>query len=208
MGYQDLDLRPPEMQRSTMDHWVVDCPKCHCAQHPKGQIKFDLKFIKSGEYSSLIHALVPELANRFQRLAVGLQHQGEEHKAAHAYTCAAWDCDDCDFDKEASVFRSRAADLYLSGAYTAEIESLVSSAICVDLLRRSGQYYRGADLAEQVLERIEKPADEDEEVLQKVLIFGKEKCQQQDAACYTVGDALGVKLEERRDDLPEEEPPF
>lgn len=208
MGYQDLDLRPPEMQRSTMDYWAVECPECNCAQYPKGEAKHDLKFIQSGEYRSLIHAMVPELANRFQRLAVGLLNQGNDHKAAHAYTCAAWDCDDHAFEKEAKVFRMRAADLHLSGQYTGEIKSLADGAICVDLLRRSEQYYRAEELAKSLLERVEHPADESEETIQKVLIFGKAKSQDRDPACYTVGNALGVMPQEARDDLPEEEPPF
>lgn len=208
MGYQDLDLRPPEMQRSTMDHWAIECPECNCAQYPSDETKYDLNFIRSGEYRSLLHAMVPELANRFQRLAVGLLHQGEKSRAAYAHTCAAWDCDDHYFEKEAIVFRMRAADLYLSGKYTTEIESPTNGAICVDLLRRSGQYYRAEELARMLLERVNKPKDENEEVLQKVLIFGKAKCQARDAVCYTLGDALGVKPEEAREDWPEEEPPF
>ena len=27
-GSPDLDLRPPEMQRSTMGQWIQQCPKC------------------------------------------------------------------------------------------------------------------------------------------------------------------------------------
>ena len=27
-GYPDLDLRPPEMQRSTMHVWIQECPHC------------------------------------------------------------------------------------------------------------------------------------------------------------------------------------
>ena len=27
-GPQDLDLRPPEMERSTMAYWVQECPDC------------------------------------------------------------------------------------------------------------------------------------------------------------------------------------
>ena len=28
MGSPDLDLRPPEMQRSTMEWWLQECPAC------------------------------------------------------------------------------------------------------------------------------------------------------------------------------------
>ena len=53
MGSPDLDLRPPEMQRSTMDSWVHECPGCGYAS-----VDFDLKpsvtreFIESESYQS------------------------------------------------------------------------------------------------------------------------------------------------------------
>ena len=36
MGYPDLDLRPAEMQRSTMNTWILECPHCGYAAHDLG----------------------------------------------------------------------------------------------------------------------------------------------------------------------------
>ena len=111
LGSPDLDLRPAEMQRSTMEFWVVECPECRFVQYPSDATPVDMDFIRSGEYRSLIHALIPETANRFQRLAVSLLQSGQKKsEAAEAYTRAAWDCEDQGYEKEAVLFRERAAD--------------------------------------------------------------------------------------------------
>jgi hypothetical protein len=190
MGYPDLDLREAEMKRSTMHTWITECPECNCVQFPKGKTNFDLSFIQSGEYRSLIHALLPELANRFQRFAVGLLHQGDKDGAAYAYTCAAWDCDDYDFVEPAIAFRMKAADIYLAGDYTAECDKLSTGAQCVDLLRRSKQFFRAAAQADLLMQKLVDPSDGEEDAIKKVLIYQKSICEKGDAGCYTLGAAL------------------
>lgn len=215
LGSPDLDLRPAEMQRSTMEFWVVECPECQCVQMEDEREKFDLDFIRSGEYRALIHALLPKMANRYNRLAVLMLHMGalwdcDDHgysedtyvfrkRAAEAYRYAAWDCDDHGYEKEAVLFRERAADLYLGGRFTAEIESPTDSVICVDLLRRSGQFYRAIEIADATLKRYEVATlDREQAIMKAVLIFQKAKCEANNTDCYTVGDVPGI------DDVPVE----
>lgn len=200
LGSPDLDLRPAEMQRSTMEFWVVECPECRFVQYPSDATPVDMDFIRSGEYRSLIHALIPETANRFQRLAVSLLQSGQKKsEAAEAYTRAAWDCEDQGYEKEAVLFRERAADLYLGGRFTAEIESPTDSVICVDLLRRSGQFYRAIEIADATLKRYEGATlDREQAIMKAVLIFEKAKCEANNTDCYTVGDVPGI------DDVPDE----
>ena len=71
MGSPDLDLRPPEMQRSTMDSWVHECPSCGYAS-----VDFDLKpsvtreFIESESYQSCDgFDFKNPLSKRFYRLS-------------------------------------------------------------------------------------------------------------------------------------------
>ena len=52
-GSPDLDLRPPEMQRSTMPHWVQECPKCgYVACVISDKCPVSAEFLKSEEYLS------------------------------------------------------------------------------------------------------------------------------------------------------------
>ncbi len=51
MGAPDLDLRPAEMQRSTMHLWVVECPHCgYVANDLSNQLKISEDFLKTDKY--------------------------------------------------------------------------------------------------------------------------------------------------------------
>ena len=52
-GYPDLDLRPPEMQRSTMNVWIQECPHCgYVAGKLTDELQIPKEFLKSDEYNS------------------------------------------------------------------------------------------------------------------------------------------------------------
>ena len=191
MGYPDLDLRPAPMRRDTMKFWVIECPECRCVQKADGREKVDLEFIRSGEYRALIHALLPDTANRYHRLAVLMVHMGKHNEAAEAYRCAAWDCDDHGYDREAFRFRERAADQYLPERYEYGIADVQDGLCCVDLLRRSRQFYRAGELADSLLPRLDEAGPENNrEMMEKVLKFQKQLCAKGDVVCYTLGAVL------------------
>jgi hypothetical protein len=79
VGSPDLDTRPPEMQRSTLPHWVQVCPHC-------GYVAFEISegtdatplIIRSDDYrAQLTDPAYPELANRFLCWALAQEQQGK-----------------------------------------------------------------------------------------------------------------------------------
>ena len=53
MGSPDLDLRPPEMARSTMDTWTHECPKCGYVASDFNQTpEITPEFVEKDEYKS------------------------------------------------------------------------------------------------------------------------------------------------------------
>ena len=67
MGYSDLDMRPAEMQRSTMPMWIQYCPHCgYCASSLNFLIDGAGDVIDSEEYKTqLENENYPEIANHF-----------------------------------------------------------------------------------------------------------------------------------------------
>src|SRR5512136_2743094 len=66
-GYPDLDSRPSEMSRSTMNLWIQKCPRCgYCsADVSKGEPSVK-DIIETEQYKAqLSNANFPELANSF-----------------------------------------------------------------------------------------------------------------------------------------------
>ncbi len=185
-GAPDLDLRPPEMQRSTMYLWVEECPDC-------GYVASDItnkpgrvtkEWLQSQAYGTCdgIH-FRSDLASRFYKhYKISLLNRKTE-QAFCAIHHAAWACDDCKDAKEAVACRELAITL---------IEKLIAKKhknadnfliMKADLLRRAGRY-------EQVIAEYSAMAFEND-IMDKVRLFQLEKAAEQDAGCYTVQDALG-----------------
>ena len=52
-GYPDLDLRPPEMERSTMDWWIEECPHCgYVAPDLSEKTAITKEWLNNGQYIS------------------------------------------------------------------------------------------------------------------------------------------------------------
>ena len=76
-GRPDLDLRPAEMQRSTMEVWLQVCPHCRYIAPDLSQQVGDLSVVATAEYGTILaDERFPELARRF---------------LAHALLCVASD---------------------------------------------------------------------------------------------------------------------
>ena len=52
-GPPDLDLRPPEMERSTMEWWIQECPYCcYVAKDISDETSITKEWLKNREYFS------------------------------------------------------------------------------------------------------------------------------------------------------------
>src|SRR5688572_11733916 len=94
-GYPDLDLRPSEMQRSTMRLWVQRCPSCgYCAPDVSKGSEEHRSIVASEEYQKQqSDDSVSGMANVFLCWSLLAQTQPTS-QAAWAALHAAWCCDD------------------------------------------------------------------------------------------------------------------
>ncbi len=142
-GSADLDLRPPEMQRSTMGCWLQLCPHCGFCAPDLAKTKGDPSIIGSAEYRAIpSDQRFPELARRFLARARLVEHTDPE-RASDARLHAAWACDDADLDEPAVECRlGAAAGMEALKPFDDSEDGLTRGAILVDVLRRAGQFER------------------------------------------------------------------
>ncbi len=193
-GSPDLDLRPPQLQRSTMHLWLAECPYCgyvaedleECSCIDKGMTTlYDMhRFVRSAEYVSCAeeHGIDEPLAEQFFMAYTIAARFGDHEKAMQYLIRTAWVYDDLGDTDKASSFRSLAlteADHILSGE-PEEKDTLML--MREDLLRRSGRFgqlieeYSGITFGDPLLDAIN--------------AFQIEKAKEGDTGCYTVRDAV------------------
>ena len=95
-GAPDLDLRPPEMQRSSMFAWVQRCASCgYCAPNIAEGTPSMKGIVESAAYRALlVDPDLPELARSFLCSSMIFEEFEEEAFAARSAIEAAWVCDD------------------------------------------------------------------------------------------------------------------
>ncbi|MCK4375664.1 MAG: hypothetical protein KAX19_10055 [Candidatus Brocadiae bacterium] len=190
LGPPDLDMRPREMERSTMRHWVHRCPHCgYCASELSESPTGADAVVEKTEYKDqLKNPDYPELANSFLCKAMVDRATGDLVEATWALIRAAWACDDSGSPEKASACRQQAAQMLemaqADGQDVAEQEG-VSDAVLVDLLRRSGQMER----AERVIESHRDVISE--ETIHRIFEYQSLLIREGDTSCHTVAEALG-----------------
>ena len=175
-GAPDLDLRPPEMQRSTMDKWVHECPSCGYVTPDFNQsTEITSDFLKSDSYKSCDDLnFNHSLAERFYRQYLIASSNSDKF---HALLHCAWVCDDTDDEKNAQLMRRKSLE-YLEKLDLND-DILIQRA---DLLRRSGQF-------ERVIEEYSTKTFK-EDIYNMICSFEVEKAIQKDASCYTDEDVV------------------
>jgi hypothetical protein len=144
-GYSDLDLRPPEMQRSTMNTWLQLCPGCGFCAPELSEVPADPAVLVSEPYRAALQATeFPALARRF--LAYALAHESSDPaQAAQSFLQAAWACDDAGQVEQAVEARRRSATWFRRCQPFADDEAGITQwVVLVDVLRRSGQFAEAA----------------------------------------------------------------
>jgi tetratricopeptide (TPR) repeat protein len=144
-GSPDLDLRPPEMQRSTMDTWLQLCPCCGYCAPDIGQQPANAVVLGSEAYCAALQGTdYPELARRFLAFA-GANAASDPATAASAYLQAAWVCDDALLVEQASGCRRRAVAWFRRcKPFATDEQGVGTGSVFVDVLRRSGQLAEAA----------------------------------------------------------------
>ena len=176
-GSPDLDLRPPEMQRSTMPYWLQECHKCrYVAEDISERANIKAEFLQSEEYLSCNGIkFKSELAKRFYRYYLINLENKEFQDAFFAILHAAWACDDEEDFDNAVKCRDVAVSLH---SKLKPDENL--SVMKMDILRRSRQF--------ETLISEYSSVEYSQEILNKIAKFQLQKAKEKDTACYTVAD--------------------
>ncbi len=190
MGGPDFDLRPAEMQRSTMDCWLQECSKCSSVNNDLSTKLEDAERIIEGRVyqALLVESDVPELARRFVRFA--LLNETDNHVAGTSYLRAAWVCDDATLLEQAVQYRNMAADNFLKLApFEDNEEGVTRAAVLVDVLRRANRFEESRQLANSLCQM---KAVADNDVIAAVLKREIELCDQRDTNVYVIEDVMEV----------------
>jgi hypothetical protein len=157
-GSPDLDLRPPEMRRSTMAYWVQECPVCGYAH---GSIEEEVPeadtTIASDAYRAVTAGpLHDSLTGRFLKASIISEGASDPGVAANYALWAAWAADDAGDKDGAMSHRRRAVGLftdYLDGVDKSSEQSILTCTRIVDILRRVELWNEAMDLANSLLVR-------------------------------------------------------
>lgn len=187
LGYPDLDTRPPEMYRSTMKNWILECPHCgYVAKNLKEELKINEDYLKSNKYKTCNGInFKSDLSKNFYKRYLIESENSEDINAYFALLYCAWACDDSE-DLENSKFTRQLAielaDKIIKDNKNSndDVENLI--VMKADLLRRTGEF-------NQLIKDYEKLTLKDE-LLNKIIKFQVEKAYEKDNKCYTVEEVL------------------
>lgn len=167
-GSSDLDLRPPEMMRGTMEYWAHECPYCgYIAKNiDLGTVVTEawlarVEFINANniEFKS-------ELAKRcYKEYLINLEDENI-YKAFAVILNAAWACDDAQDIGNAVLCRNLALDL-IDELIEKEDDPSTLMLQKIDLLRRSNQFNKALGEFSGI--------SMDKDLLQDILDFQLEK---------------------------------
>lgn len=181
-GAPDLDLRPPEMQRSTMSMWLAECPVCgYVAPSIATPPGVSREFLDSREYKGTGGIFFEsDLARRFYQHYLISKKSGKIKDAFYAALHSAWASDDAwdsDNAREMRLLALRELDVLMKKVRGDETLLLVKC----DIMRRAGLFDELISLYGETKLTEKLPND--------ILAFQLEKARARDRSCYTVSDA-------------------
>ena len=183
-GYPDLDLRPPEMQRSTMNTWISECPHCgYVAADLEMESDVSKNFLESEEYLTCEgYDFKGKLSKLFYKSYLISKQNNNVYNCFFNLRNCAWDCDDHD-DENAVAIRKQALVYLDEIIQTDDEEKNTFMVIKSDFLRRSGEF-------DQLINEYG-DLTIGEEILDKIIRFEIEKALEKDTKCYTIEDVVG-----------------
>lgn len=142
----DLDGRPAEMQRSTLPHWIQQCPGCGYAAEEISELRDPRirEIVTSPEFQTgRRNAAIPEGAWKFVAAAKIEEALRDFPRAFQRHLWAAWMCDDAESEKASSACRRQA----LLAAEAASRENVLlaedpahAAVLVADVARRVGEF--------------------------------------------------------------------
>ena len=191
-GSQDMDTRPPEMKRSTMDTWVQECPGCsYCAGDISALLDGAKENIIRPEYQFMrSDQSIGELARRFGSSSLLHEWSDELIQSGWDSLHAAWDCDDYRNRDKAILFRKRAYSLFsrarASGQSIAD-QAGIDELLLADICRRAGKMAEAEQLCMIGIDKT------NEEFIKKLFAAEIYWLKAQDSSCHTVEEAGRIR---------------
>jgi hypothetical protein len=186
-GSPDLDLRPGEMQRSTMTLWVQACPHCTFAAPDIGCATSGEKAVVQSAAYAGIGSHMPDLARRFLRRAHIEEQLGNLRLAAFSTLHAAWHLDDRGEAAKAQDLRRQAAQLLgahlCRSAKDGDGATIQDRVRLIDMLRRAGERNEAARIVANLRKEKLEP------LIVRIVDFQSDLIDRCDEGCYTVADA-------------------
>ena len=185
-GSPDMDLRPPEMRRSTMWAWLEECPECgYVAADLADPSPVPASFLETEAYKTCDGlCFVSDLAPRFYRAHMLAVRSGDFRHAMHHALETAWLCDDRGDADNARHCRNIAAE-YMDNLRLRSPEDETLMVMHLDILRRARRF--DDVLAVHSRMNVQHLPD----LITALIAFEVEKAKQHDDARYTVAQAAG-----------------
>lgn len=187
-GSPDLDTRPAEMARSTMEMWIQTCPACgYCNPDISETTRKNAEIVRSDSYQRQLKIRKKTgLARAFLCYSLIQENNGDYLGAAWSNVNAAWACDDARSKPGAIECRTKAVTLFKKAKENGQKlgeQVGAGEAILVDLLRRSGKFKLALKTCDDGLKQ--KP----KKLISDVLRFQKNRITRSDVDRYTIQDA-------------------
>ena len=185
----DLDMRPGEMRRSTMEYWVQQCAGCGFVSSTLAEsTETDREIVRSSAYVAELKSQArPPLANLFVCRAILDGVGGDLVGAGKCRLYAAWVCDDAERMDQARLQRLASLELFerarAAGRTITEDALGGDEMLLTDLARRVGEFERARRYCEAGLALPAMP-----EFVQKILEFERALVLARDTACHSVGE--------------------
>jgi hypothetical protein len=180
-GYPDLDLRPSEMQRSSMFAWLQECPHCgYVSVDIEKELEASSDLLKSDEYLACDgYEFKSDLAKRFYRHYLISKAEKDYGSEFLSLLHCAWACDDAD-DDLAVEMRKLALESIGKIKPQSDDERNHLKFIKADLLRRSMQFDKLISEFRDVVF--------DDKLKNDAIDFQLELAAKKDGSCYTFED--------------------
>ena len=183
-GSCDLDTRPPEMQRSTMNYWLEECPHCgYIAYNIAKPTDVNRDILQQESYVTCDGiAFQSNLAKRFYRYSMLKDSKMEKMMA---YLHSAWVCDDVRDIENAIVCRKKAIQMADEILLESSEDDENLRIMKADMLRRTFQFDR---LVEEYAE-----VKLSDDLLNQILVYEIKLANERDDTCHTVREATENK---------------
>ena len=179
-GYQDMDTRPSELYRYTMNTWLMECPYCgYVAGNIEDELAIDRDFLESDRYKRCDGIEFKSgLSKIFYKRYLIECEQSDDRGVYHALLYCAWTCDDGHDEENSELTRRLAVEAANKIIESADDDVDSYIVMKADLLRRIGDFDR-------VIEEYEN-LTLDDDLLNRIVRFQVEKAYWKDSKCYTL----------------------